>query len=31
MEAMRPEGILLCLAADTALQPDILRRLAKWK
>ncbi len=31
MEAMRPEGILLCVAADTVLQPDILRRLAKWK
>ena len=30
MEAMRPEGILLCIAADSSLQPDILRRLERW-
>ena len=30
MDAIRPEGILLCLAADASLQPDILRRLEKW-
>lgn len=30
MEAMRPEGILLCIAADSSLQPDIVRRLERW-
>ncbi len=30
LEAMRPEGLLLCIEADASFQPDILRRLAKW-
>lgn len=30
IQAMRPEGIYLCLAAPEAVQPDILRRLESW-
>jgi hypothetical protein len=28
--AMEPEGLLLCLAADEDIQPDIIKRVAKW-
>jgi len=28
--AMKPEGLLLCLAADEGLQPDILKRIERW-
>jgi len=28
--AMDPEGLLLCLAADEGLQPDIIKRVEKW-
>jgi len=28
--AMRPEGLLLCLAADESLQPAIIKRVEKW-
>lgn len=28
--ATRPEGLYLCLAADEASQPDILKRLERW-
>jgi len=28
--AMKPEGLLLCLAADESLQPAIIRRVEKW-
>jgi hypothetical protein len=28
--AMEPEGLLLCIAADEAVQPDVIRRVEKW-
>jgi len=28
--AMKPDGLYLCIAADEDIQPDILKRLAKW-
>jgi hypothetical protein len=31
MEAMRPEGILLCMSVAPSDRPEILRRLEKWK
>ena len=30
INAMDPEGLLLCLAADENLQPEIIRRVEKW-
>ena len=30
MAAMKPEGLYLCIAAEEAVQPAILRRLTKW-
>jgi hypothetical protein len=30
IEAMEPEGLLLCLAADESLQPEIIRRVERW-
>lgn len=30
MAAMRPEGIFLSLAVEPELQPDVLKRIAKW-
>ncbi len=31
MKEIRPEGIFLCIAADPAIQPDIIRRVEKWR
>lgn len=28
--AMPPEGVFLCIAADPAIQPDVIRRVEKW-
>ncbi len=28
--AMKPDGLYLCIAAEEAVQPDILKRLEKW-
>ena len=28
--AMDPRGLLLCIAADEKIQPDILKRIEKW-
>jgi hypothetical protein len=30
MSAMKPQGLYLCIAAEEALQPEILKRLMKW-
>ena len=30
IEAMRPEGVLLCLAVDPQLQPAVIKRVEKW-
>lgn len=30
IQATRPEGLFLCIAADEEMQPDILRRIEKW-
>lgn len=30
MKEVDPEGILLCVAADPAIQPDILKKVSKW-
>jgi hypothetical protein len=30
IEALRPEGILLCMSVDPSARPEILRRLEKW-
>jgi len=30
INAMDPEGLLLCLAADENLQPEIIQRVEKW-
>jgi len=31
MEALKPEGVLLCLAAEEGLQPQIIQRVARWR
>jgi hypothetical protein len=31
MEAVSPVGILLCIDAGVELQPEIIRRVMKWK
>jgi len=31
MSSVRPEGILLCIAADQSAQPEIIKRVEKWK
>jgi len=30
IDAMKPQGLFLCLAAEESVQPDILKRLMKW-
>jgi hypothetical protein len=30
MDAVRPEGIFLCISADEDVQPDILKRIEQW-
>jgi len=30
IDAMKPDGLFLCIPADENLQPDILKRLEKW-
>lgn len=30
IDAMKPQGLYLCLSADENIQPDILKRLARW-
>ena len=31
MRSVRPEGILLCIAVDQSTQPEIIKRVEKWK
>jgi hypothetical protein len=31
MAAMSPQGLFLCLDAEQAVQPDILKRLMRWQ
>jgi len=31
MEALKPEGVLLCLDAEEELQPQIIQRVARWR
>jgi hypothetical protein len=31
MKEVRPEGILLCIAADPEIQPEIIRKVERWK
>jgi hypothetical protein len=31
MDEVRPEGIFLCISADEDVQPDILKRIEKWR
>lgn len=31
MREVNPKGIYLCIAADPAIQPDIIRRVEKWR
>jgi hypothetical protein len=31
ISAMNPKGLLLCIAADENIQPDIIKRVEKWK
>jgi hypothetical protein len=31
MQAVKPEGIYLCIAAEPAIQHDIIRKVEKWK
>jgi len=31
MDAVRPEGIFLCISADENLQLDILKKIEKWR
>jgi hypothetical protein len=30
IDAMKPDGIYLCIAAEEQDQPDIIKRLGKW-
>ncbi len=30
MDALRPEGIFLCISADETIQPEILKKIEKW-
>jgi hypothetical protein len=31
MKAIKPNGVLLCIAADPVIQPEIIRKVEKWK
>lgn len=31
MDALRPEGIFLCISADEIMQPDILKKIGHWR
>jgi hypothetical protein len=31
MSAIKPDGLFLCLAAEERLQPEILKRLERWR
>ena len=30
IKAMDPKGLMLCIPADEAIQPDIIKRIEKW-
>ena len=30
IESTNPEGLLLCIAADEGIQPDVIKRVEKW-
>jgi len=31
MKEVKPNGILLCIAADQEIQHDIIKKIEKWK